>query len=358
MPQQPDPPKAVRRPLSRRKKFAFALVPLLVLAVLGEAAARALRATQKGGSFWVANHRVARLDRVRSAYPVAHDALLGYVPKPSAKGRENRWHTLVSIDAAGLRENGAPRPTASRGVLAVGDSFTFGDQVSDAETWPAALERSLGEPVWNGGVFGYSFAQTVLRAERLLPTLPADRLVVSFIADDLRRCEFSVRYGETCWYSIENGALVLHGVPVPERAPRRSDEPWLQHVLGYSALLDWLCWNTVPVWWVADQREVRVHGKGTGRQIAELLLERLEAGCAARGVRLLLVLQGYEIGGDADALLAFARDHGIDQVDLVRAFQRDAAQDPSMYRRCFDGHMTAAGNAWVAAQLVQHLRGG
>lgn len=334
------------------------MVPLLCLCLLGEVGARVLRAMQKGGSFWVANHRVARLDRVRAAYPVAHDALLGYVPKPSAKGRENRWHTQVSIDAAGLRENGAPHPVASRGVLAVGDSFTFGDQVSDADTWPAALERTLGEPVWNGGVFGYSFAQTVLRAERLLPTLPADRLVVSFIADDLRRCEFSTRYGDTCWFAIENGALVLHGVPVPERAERRSDEPWLQHLLGHSALLDWLCWNALPVWWVGDQREVRVHEKGTGARIAELLLERLASTCRQRSVRLLLVLQGYEVGADADAVLAFAREHGIDQLDLVRAFQRDAAQDRSMYERCFDGHMTAAGNAWVAAQLARHLRGG
>lgn len=332
------------------------MVPLLVVCLLGEVAVRLLRAMQRGGSFWLGNHRVARLDRVRAAYPVAHDPLLGYVPKPSAKGLENRWHTMVSIDSAGLRENGAPRPSGAHGLLAVGDSFTFGDQVSDDETWPAVLERELREPVWNGGVFGYSFAQTVLRAERLLPTLPADRLLVSFIADDLRRCEFSTRYGDTCWFAIEQGALVLHGVPVPERAERRSDEPWLQHLLGYSALLDWLGWNTAPVWWVGDQREVRVHEKGTGARIAELLLVRLANTCRERGVRLLLILQGYEVGADADAVLTFAREHGIEQLDLVRAFQGDAALDPSMYTRCFDGHMTAAGNAWVAARLAAHLR--
>ena len=38
------------------------------------------------------------------------------------------------------------------------------------------LEVLLGRAVWNGGVFGYSFAQTVLRAEQLLPTLPIDKV--------------------------------------------------------------------------------------------------------------------------------------------------------------------------------------
>jgi len=350
------PSQAVRRPLSRPKKLAFALVPLVVLFAVAELVARGLRAAQGRGSFWSANFRVQRLDLVRAAYPVAHDPLLGYVPKPGAESRDNRWRAQVSIDAAGLRQNGGPRPAAARGVLAVGDSFTFGDQVSDHETWPAGLERELQVPVWNGGVFGYSFAQAVLRAEQLLPKLPADRLVLSFIADDLRRCEFSARYAEVPWFAVDGDTLQLRGVPVPERAPRRNDEPFLQHLLGHSAALDWLCWNTVPVWWVGDQREVRVHEKGTGARIAELLLLRLAAQCRERRVRLVLVLQGYEIGADADRVLAFAREHGLAALDLVRAFQREAANDPGMYTRCFAGHMTAAGNAWVAQRLAAELR--
>lgn len=350
------PSPAVRRPLSRRRKLAFAFVPLVVLFAAAELVARGLRSLQGRGSFWSANFRVQRLDLVRAVCPVAHDPLLGYVPKAGAASRDNSWHAQVTIDAGGLRQNGGPRPVAAHGVLAVGDSFTFGDQVSDHETWPAGLERALQVPVWNGGVFGYSFAQAVLRAEQLLAQLPADRLVLSFIADDLRRCEFSARYAEVPWFAIDGDTLQLRGVPVPERAPRRSDEPFMQHLLGHSAVLDWLCWNTMPVWWVGDQREVRVHEKGTGVRIAELLLTRLAANCRQRGVRLLLVLQGYEIGADADRLLAFARAHGLAVIDLVRAFQREAEGDPDMYTRFFDGHMTAAGNAWVAQQLAAELR--
>ena len=36
------------------------------------------------------------------------------------------------------------------------------------------LERTLRRPVPNGGVFGYSFGQAVLRAERLLEDIDAE----------------------------------------------------------------------------------------------------------------------------------------------------------------------------------------
>lgn len=53
-------------------------------------------------------------------------------------------------------------------ILAVGDSYTFGDEVSDWETWPAQLQKLSGRRVINGGVFGYGIDQAFLRARRLL----------------------------------------------------------------------------------------------------------------------------------------------------------------------------------------------
>jgi hypothetical protein len=187
---KPPGPSAVRR----RRKLCFALLPLAALLLLAEVGLRLARSRQGRGSFWSASFREQRLALVRASYPVAPDPQLGYVPRPNAVSSANRWGALVSIDAHGLRQPGQqPSRTDCVGVLAVGDSFTFGDQVSDGDTWPAQLEQRLQVPVWNAGVFGYSFAQAVLRAELLLPRLPVGALVVSFIADDLRRCELSQR---------------------------------------------------------------------------------------------------------------------------------------------------------------------
>ena len=53
----------------------------------------------------------------------------------------------VTIRKDGFRSNGSEPPPLLADVLVVGDSFTFGDNVSDNETWPACLERKLGQGV-------------------------------------------------------------------------------------------------------------------------------------------------------------------------------------------------------------------
>ena len=46
-------------------------------------------------------------------------------------------------------------------ILAVGDSFTFGAEVSDQSTWPSCLERKLKIITDNAGYPGYSAGQAV-----------------------------------------------------------------------------------------------------------------------------------------------------------------------------------------------------
>src|SRR5262245_65339317 len=55
-----------------------------------------------------------------------HDALVGYVPRPD-----------------GFRPTSTDRGEDAPGVpiLAVGDSYTYGEEVGDDETWPAQLQR-------------------------------------------------------------------------------------------------------------------------------------------------------------------------------------------------------------------------
>ncbi|MBL8755449.1 MAG: hypothetical protein JNK15_19265 [Planctomycetes bacterium] len=356
-----------RRPLSRRRKLLFACVPLVVLLALGEVVARWFRASRSHSPFMTGSFRDQRVDLMRRGYPSAYDPQLGYVPRAGFASGENRWGTQVSIGERGLRSNtfGGGNPTVSstsmRGVLAVGDSFTFGDQVSDHETWPARLEHHLQRPVWNGGVFGYSFTQTVLRAEALLPTLPVDTLVVGLIPDDLKRCEMSRRYTEVPWYDLVDGALVLKNVPVPDSDRSELDRQYVRKALGYSALADLVFWNACPEWWVGQQREVYVHARGTGVVIATKLLERLAATCRSRPIRLLVVLQDVATPqdwsiADGQAFVKVAKELGVPCLDLQSEFAALAATDPSLRTKWFAGHMTAAGNAWVAERIAAELR--
>ena len=102
------------------------------------------------------NFVLDELALLHSQYPVQFDASLGWTPKANAIGTAEMWGTTVGITILpdGTRSNGSQRATANAHpvIVAVGDSFTFGDEVSDSETWPAWLERKLGSPVINGGV--------------------------------------------------------------------------------------------------------------------------------------------------------------------------------------------------------------
>ena len=120
---------------------------------------------------------LAQTDNGRSV----HDERLGYRPRPG--------HTApgITIDPEGLRTTGAAPAGDKAPILAVGDSFTFGEEVADGESWPADLQRITGRRVLNGGVSGYGFDQIVLRAEALAPVYKPGAIIVAFIADDIRR---------------------------------------------------------------------------------------------------------------------------------------------------------------------------
>lgn len=331
----------------------FALVPVAALLLFAEVTIRLCRAPLHFGSF-----RELRIDLFRRGYPAVPDAKLGYAPRPGAHGEENHWDTTVTIDAQGMRENGAAAPPPGPVVAVVGDSFTFGDQVDDDETWPAHLQRILGQRVVNGGVFGYSFVQSILRAERMLEQYPVDTLVVSLIPDDLTRSEYCKRYVPLPWFDVQDGALVPRfGPPDPELGGGSEDERDLKNALGYSALLDALLANTAKRWWIEDEKQVTAPRlAGRGGEIGRLLLDRIARICRDRGVELLLVLQGERSTSDADALLAHARERGVATLDLVQRFLAAEQQDPGVKERWFDGHMTDAGNRWAAEQIAAALR--
>ena len=80
-----------------------------------------------------------------------YDSRLGWIPRPGRYGSD--WTS--NVDSLGLRDNGRSMAATGRPILAVGDSFTFGNEVEDNETWPAYLEEILNKRVINAGVGAY-----------------------------------------------------------------------------------------------------------------------------------------------------------------------------------------------------------
>jgi lysophospholipase L1-like esterase len=276
------------------------------------------------------------------------DDLLGWVPRP------RHVEPGLTIDGEGLRITGeiAAEPDL-RPILAVGDSFTFGEHLTDQETWPAALQRLVGRRVLNGGTSGYGFDQIVLRAERLASLSQPAAIVVAFIADDIRRTEMRRLWGrDKPWFALENGQLVAKGLPMAGREPpptsrvfrlyellaRRLD-PRLQHWLGYH---------------------VRTHPPGAGEAIACALTRRLAALQRTSGARITLVAL-YDTLAWQDAreqramtgrLLSCAARAGLAVADSFDAFA--AQRSPrALYR---GWHMNAEGNLLVARLIASILK--
>jgi hypothetical protein len=136
----------------------------------------------------IAGLKVQKIERGTDIGWTRFDELLGYVPREGFSATINAlpWHGgKLTIRKDGFRSNGSEPPPLPAEVLVVGDSFTFGEQVSDNETWPACLERKLGRGVDNGGVTGYGTAQALRRASLKLTEKSYTTLVVSTLVGPL-----------------------------------------------------------------------------------------------------------------------------------------------------------------------------
>jgi hypothetical protein len=183
MPTPASAPTESARPAARRRAAlvlgAVVVAAILVAGLLAEGLVRLAVRHDADGQAWMRSVRLrpyvlplhqiaetlAALERATSF--LAYDPVLGWAPRPGARSADGRRR----VDAAGIRTDGETALDGGAGVLRValfGDSFTFGDEVGQDETWGVALERGLaarGVPaeVLNFGVNAYGTDQAYLR---------------------------------------------------------------------------------------------------------------------------------------------------------------------------------------------------
>gem|GEM_PF-498652 len=137
------------------------------------------------------NTRATASGNTNSPGPTYHvyDGLLGWTVGPNRRSENGLYVSGIE----GIR---SPRESmvfadhsATYRIALVGDSFTFGDEVSYEESWGHQLERNLGPEfqVLNFGVSGYGTDQAYLRYKRDVRTWRPDIVIFGLISDDLLR---------------------------------------------------------------------------------------------------------------------------------------------------------------------------
>ncbi len=286
------------------------------------------------------------------------DPDLGYVLRADIGVRVREGYEVHTREH-GIRSNGATRPARERPVtLVVGDSFAFGDEVLDAETWPAVLERAIDAPVVNAAVAGFGLDQSALRAERLASLVAPDRIVVSFIPHDVRRCAMSIwSHHAKPWFDVEAGRLRAHPI-----APYAAWRHAIALTLSRSVLLDSSFHDTLR----SDGPDTFEHHRGD--EVACLLLDRLAALGRERGATIVLLAQPQtplptearypSDDGDprsdaelASIVIACAERRQLPVIDAIAAVAAlPAAEREALFRG--KGHNSPAGNR-VIAEIVR-----
>lgn len=346
-------------------RTALVVASLLVGGMLVEAG---LRIADGVGLFATDNFIIRRLDNTRQEGGAGiYDPLLGWTLKANyqAGTPENGFTT----GEFGVRMNGFEiRPVPRGGILAVGDSFTAGSEVGDDQSWPAHLERILGEPVVNAASGAWGVDQMVLRAEQLIPELEPHALIVGILDQDILRNDYVLYGAYKPYFVIENGALALEGTPAPRMTGTMGELGRLRSILGHFYTVDWAMrrLGLAERWYLDSLRYRKVQDRGP--EISCLLMKRLAELKAKTGIRVVVL---FEYGGNfvlespspADWTLPVvdcARAEGLEVLDAFAALKALATSDPRAFRELYVihegevyGHMSSTGNRFIAELLKE-----
>ena len=147
-----------------------------------------------------------------------YDQELGWNRKPNTFHEEIGKHgkTLWNIDENGYREN----PFNGKNDIKIscyGDSFTFGRQVNDNETWEYFLSKLTDSKILNFGVGNYGVDQSLLKLKNEFSKNPTEIVILGVVPDTIERIlsvwkhyyEYGNTFGFKPRYKISNNNLEL-----------------------------------------------------------------------------------------------------------------------------------------------------
>jgi len=148
-----------------------------------------------------------------------HDSTKGWISRPNLRDERVFEGKTLNTNSRGLRGRReyayGKHPTKPR-VLIFGDSFTFGDEVSDDETYAHYLQEMMPEAeIINMGMHGYGHDQMLVFLREEGVKYRPDVVIVGFVTIDMPRNLLAFRDYAKPRFVLTDGRLELTNSPVP-----------------------------------------------------------------------------------------------------------------------------------------------
>jgi hypothetical protein len=289
---------------------------------------------------------------------LAADPITGYSPTDKTVViHEAGWNGVKITIREGVRVNPNFAPTSSSGaILAVGDSFVFGDQVSDDESWPAILEQRLNRRVVNGGVSGYGPLQAVLRAEQLINTQAFSGVILSIlVGDDLPRDQYV-----NAWNFYQPAVIRKDGqirsTTVAESGKIASENfvcahPWIPEMFFWSHLAKRIF---SQLGYDGRCSSIRHPKAATIDEILNFVVERFAALPSQKTILIQYSRPSFGNIVEAQKIRDAANRHGIQIIDTYKALKEEPLQEIYIGSSWWPHH-SKRGNAVVADLIAKEL---
>ena len=300
------------------------------------------------------------------------DPLYDWDPKENLRHKENvslaarslqgtKLSFKVTTDEHGVRAPMIPQVPNRLKVLCLGDSMTFGQGVSDEESYPAQLYTALKElrgpafEIHNAGVISLGQREQVNVAKRLIPILEPDLVLIQFtvandVMDDQRWLDEPGPEGELlrrpnpCG-NLEHHLALTNPLARWSRAYRLLIWRYGRHAIKYRYMVE--AENlALAAKQLVELREVCRDASGKPIPAAVLIAPstpQVQGGLAETLLRTIRINEGIQ---------AHLEAAGIPVLDLLPALKaaHEAGQEVLIP---VDRHWNKAGNAIVAAEAAK-----
>ncbi|HEV7992028.1 MAG TPA: hypothetical protein VGP25_09400 [Gemmatimonadaceae bacterium] len=215
--------------VARGRQLLFAALYVVFLLVLVEGVSRILFGVQRLSDrisvqddygwrrTWVKRHKAAG-EQIYFAFDT-FDLTKGWRSRVNIRNMKVFNNKVLNTNSAGFRgsrEFPLQKDSGKTRIMLVGDSFTFGETVSDDESFAGLLQRNFpNAEILNLGVHGYGHDQMLIHLREQGFAYHPDIVILGYIPNDQSRNLLNFRDYAKPRFELEGDSLHLTGSPVP-----------------------------------------------------------------------------------------------------------------------------------------------